>query len=194
MLLEHFPPHQTTYAWFARFRDDGTWQGANRHLLMLDHERVGREATLSGGVMDRQGVKTTEAGGQRGYDAAKKTNGRKQATGLVDIDGRRRCRKSAPPMPRVATAPYRCREHLAAGWSSASSPGSAATTGWPRISRARSHQPTRSSMPQAVMLRLRKLACSSQDSWLKDEIQSKGFVLLDPQTDPARPRGHGSIS
>ena len=35
MLPEHFPPHQTTYAWFARFRDDGTWQSLNHHLLML---------------------------------------------------------------------------------------------------------------------------------------------------------------
>ena len=26
MLPSHFPPHQTTYAWFVRFRDDGTWQ------------------------------------------------------------------------------------------------------------------------------------------------------------------------
>ena len=24
MLPEHFPPHQTTYRWFTRFRDDGT--------------------------------------------------------------------------------------------------------------------------------------------------------------------------
>ena len=30
------PPHQITYAWFARFRDDGTWQTVNHHLLMLD--------------------------------------------------------------------------------------------------------------------------------------------------------------
>ncbi|HJZ16142.1 MAG TPA: transposase, partial [Stellaceae bacterium] len=33
MLPKHFPPHQTTYAWFARFRDDGTWQTVNHHLL-----------------------------------------------------------------------------------------------------------------------------------------------------------------
>ena len=43
MLPEHFPPHQTAYRWFPRFRDDGTWENLNHHLVMLDRERVGRE-------------------------------------------------------------------------------------------------------------------------------------------------------
>ena len=87
MLPEHFPPHQTTYRWFTRFRDDGLWESMNHHLVMLDRERVGREASPSAAVIDTQSVKTTEAGGPRGYDAGKKINGRKRHA-LVDTDGR----------------------------------------------------------------------------------------------------------
>ena len=67
MLPEHFPPHQTTYRRFTRFRDDGT-----------------REASPSAAVIERK----TEAGGPRGYDAGKKVNGRKRQT-MADTDGRR---------------------------------------------------------------------------------------------------------
>src|SRR5271170_1674147 len=66
MLPVHFPPRQTTYRWFTRFRDDGTRESLNHHLVMRDRERVGREASPGAAVIDTQSVKTTEAGGPRG--------------------------------------------------------------------------------------------------------------------------------
>jgi len=87
LLPEHFPPHQTTYRWFVRFRDDGLWESMNHHLTMLDRERVGREASPSAAVIDSQSVKTTESGGPRGFEAGKKVKGRKRHV-MVDTDGR----------------------------------------------------------------------------------------------------------
>ena len=87
MLPDCFPPRQTVYAWFARWRDRGMWEVINHHLVMSDRERAGREASPTAAVIDSQSVKTTEAGGPRGYDAGKKINGRKRQA-MSDTDGR----------------------------------------------------------------------------------------------------------
>lgn len=54
---------------------------------MLDRERAGRGASPTAAVLDSQSVKTVEAGGPRGFDAAKKIKGRKRHA-MVDTDGR----------------------------------------------------------------------------------------------------------
>ena len=87
MLPPCFPPRQTVYGWFAAWRDGGVWQSITQHLVMQDRERAGREASPSAAVIDSQSVKTTEAGGPRGYDAGKKVLGRKRHA-MVDTDGR----------------------------------------------------------------------------------------------------------
>ncbi len=87
LLPADLPPWGTAYRWFATWRDTGLFERINYALVMADRERAGREASPTAAIIDSQSVKTTEAGGARGYDAGKKINGRKRHA-LVDTDGR----------------------------------------------------------------------------------------------------------
>ena len=81
MLPRDFPPWETVYGYFARWRDDGTLDAlhdALREQVRAKRER--RNPVPSAGIVDSQTVKGADTVGSatRGFDAGKKLNGRKR--------------------------------------------------------------------------------------------------------------------
>ena len=86
MMPHDLPPKETAYAYFERWSEDGTWEQIEAELRNKVRRVAGKKPAPTAAIIDSQAVKTSDAGGPRGFDVAEQTISRQRHV-LVDTLG-----------------------------------------------------------------------------------------------------------
>jgi transposase len=86
LLPQSFPPWKTVYHHFRQWSRSGLLATLNTRLRALARKAAGKRSRPTAAVLDSQSVRSNPHGGAVGYDAGKKTKGRKRFL-LVDTLG-----------------------------------------------------------------------------------------------------------
>ena len=86
LLPADFPPMGAVRYYFDKWKGDGTFVKINDQLRKLARQALGSDEEPSISVIDTPSTKTTEMGGERGFDGGKKVHGRKRQF-WVDTNG-----------------------------------------------------------------------------------------------------------
>ena len=86
LLPKEFGPWQTVYGTFRRWQAAGLWAAVHDRLRSAVRVAAGHRSRPTACILDSQTVRSADHGGEVGYDAAKKTKGRKRHV-LVDTLG-----------------------------------------------------------------------------------------------------------
>lgn len=86
LLPKEYGPWQTVYGYLRRWRQADHWEFIHEVLRTFVRREVGKRSQPTAAILDSQTVRSADHAGVRGFDAGKKTKGRKRHM-LVDTLG-----------------------------------------------------------------------------------------------------------